>query len=431
MSQHILAWTRYETSTDVSLQVSTVSCWQRETDLRVANEVRALAELPLEKYASKFHLDDDSDIGRRILWLLEQSERNRDVSPLEEAGELLMEQSTRVPAHWRSPAVSAPPVSHGLPDDVYRFSPMSNDPFAKVGFVRVVESRATPHYPSVSNEPQHTAYPDLLVNPPERWIKHSPRDPQPMRLPNPLFSSYSWLDQQVQRQIGSAAISNTQQPPYAPVKPKPVKAVDPYRVRKPAATPKSKSHATKTQTKSTQWSGTQGIPQLPVATTNPYFSAPKGKENMSGYDTTIYAYPPYSSSAAQIYQAGPAGGAQAPVKSAGNLQNQSPCPGMVVYNQFPPPPKVEQGTHPAPRPIVGQQPYDPTTYLLPQPPAIRIPTTPLIPSSQAQMPWIMVTYDPAKPGPAATKPTETNSYDEVFRKAQETADNLAKMLGTK
>ncbi|KAE9372339.1 hypothetical protein N431DRAFT_375469, partial [Stipitochalara longipes BDJ] len=290
-----------------------VTAYTRAAEIRELygpNEVRALAELPLEKYASKFHLDDNSEKGRRILWLLERSEQNRDVSLLEKAGELLMEQSTRLPAHWRSLPIPAPPLRNGLSDDAYQFSPMSNDPFAKVGFVKVAESKVASRYSPVPNEPQHTAYPDLLVNPPERWVRQSPKDFQPMRHIQParLFSSYSWLDQQVQRQLRSPPISNMQKLPCAPVKPKPIKTTDPYRVHKPATNSKSKAHDTMTQTPiSNQWSDPrtpQGLPQLPTTPINTYFLDPKWQKDLSRSEYNVHAYQePYSSSANQTAQA--------------------------------------------------------------------------------------------------------------------------------
>ncbi|KAN0110490.1 hypothetical protein V8E51_006877 [Hyaloscypha variabilis] len=364
-------------------------------DLYGPNEVRALAELPLEKYASNFHLDDNSEIGRRILWLLEQSEHNRDVSLLEKAGELLMEQSARVPVHWRSPAVSAPPIGHGLSDEVYEYSSMSNDPFAKVGFVKVVESMPVTQHSLLPNEPQHTAYPDLLVNPAERWIRPSSNDPRPMKLirPIPLSSSHSWLYQQVQRQLGTSATRNSQKLPQAPVKPNPMKATDPYRVRKLSASSKPKAQVTKTQTVlSIQKGGLptpQGhpLPQLPITPTNPYFSVPKWQKDFPGSEAKAYSSQgQYYSNESQPPQAVPTRRAHATVNAV-----STPTPSLAVYNQFPSPTKFQSSSQTPSRPVVNQQPYDPTAQPLPQPPAIRTPTTPLSSSSQRQMPRIIYT----------------------------------------
>jgi hypothetical protein len=443
MSQLTLAWPRYVSSTVANLQVREYAYHQPVSDLLVANEVRALAELPLEKYLGNFYLEDDSETGRRIHLLLQQSEDHRDVSFLEEAGELLMEQSTRRPGHWQSPALppwSPPPSINELSDNAYQFSPVSNDPFAKVGCVKIVESRAIPQHTPVSNEPQHMSYPDLLINPPERWLRKSSTDPQPMRLIKPIFisniqpasfsKSSSWLDQQVQRQLGATPTSSEQKAPFMPIKPKPLKAPAP-RMRKPKPTlqptPPANQHTGGLQRP-------QGQPGQPFRPINPYFSVPKWQEGQSHVSPAITGSQPqmnaapykgsYSNNANQFSGTLPRTGAH-PTANPG-----------VNYNQFPSPPMSATALpsiQPAPKPITKQQPYNHDTRQQPstQSPAIRTPTSPLTSSFQGDMPWLKPKSAQSKPATAATEPTEIESYDEEYRKAKETADNLKETLAKK
>jgi hypothetical protein len=312
---------------------------------------------------------------------------------------------------------------------------MSNDPFAKVGFIKVVESMPVSQHPLLPNEPQHTTYPDLLVNPAERWIRSSPNDPRPMRLirPIPMSSSHAWLDQQVQRQLGTSAIRNLQKLPQAPVKPNPIKATNPYRVRKPSASSKPKAQITKTQTAvSIQKGGLptpQGLPlpQLPMTTTNPYFSVPKLQKDFPGSEANAY------SSQGQYYSNENRPPLAAPTRRAHATANavSIPAPSLAVYNQIPSPTKFRSSSQIPSRPVVNQQPYDPSAHPLPQPPAIRTPTTPLSSSSQRQVSWIIYTPEPSKSATANAESTEMKSYAEVYREAQQTADDLAKMLAKK
>ena len=435
-----LAWPRYVSSTVENLQVRECAYHQPVSDLLVANEVRALAELPFEKYLGNFYLEDDSETGRRILWLLQQSEDHRDVSFLAEAGELLMEQSTRRPGHWQSPSLppwSSPPSINELSDNAYQFSTFSNDPFAKVGCVKIVESKAIPQHTPVSNEPQHTSYPELLINPPERWLRKSPTDPQPMRLikpislsniqPGPFSKSSSWLDQQVQRQLGATPSSSEQKAPLMPIKPKPLKASTP-RMRKPKPTlqqnPSANQHTGGLQRPQDQ----PGQHFRPI---NPYFSVPKWQEGR------FHVSPATAGSQPQM-NAAPYKGSYS--NNANQLSGTLPRTGVhptanlgVNYNQFPSLPMSATAllsTQPAPKPTTKQQPYnrDARQQPLTQSPAIRIPTSPLTSSFQGEMPWLNPKPAQSKPATAATEPTEIESYDEEYRKAKETADNLKEML---
>jgi hypothetical protein len=47
------------------------------------------------------------------------------------------------------------------------------------------------------------------------------------------------------------------------------------------------------------------------------------------------------------------------------------------------------------------------------------------------MPWIIYTPEPFKSATATAESTEMKSYAEVYREAQQTADDLAKMLAKK
>jgi hypothetical protein len=194
-----------------------------------------------------------------------------------------MKQSTRLPAQWRLPAPTPPPVVSDLSDDAYQFSPMSNDPFAKVGCVKVVDSKMLPQYSPVPNEPQHPVYPNPLINPPERWLRKSQKDPQPMRLipPLPISTTPSWLDQQVQRQLGTPPIISGQNIPLLPINPKPVKAPDPYRVHKCAANPKPKAPARKKQASGAP--RPQGMSHQPILPINPHFLVPKCSKAPSAF----------------------------------------------------------------------------------------------------------------------------------------------------
>lgn len=69
-------------------------------DHGIANELRALEQLPLGKEAD---LWDTSATGRRIYYLLRTSEDTRDVSLLDEAGRLRWEQIYRPPCFRGGP----------------------------------------------------------------------------------------------------------------------------------------------------------------------------------------------------------------------------------------------------------------------------------------------------------------------------------------
>lgn len=80
------------------------------TNHLAAFEHRAIAELPLGKLKDLY---DTSKTGLRIYHLLEESEQNRDVSLLQEAGELLFCQATQHPYPIKDPKV-IPACENGL-----------------------------------------------------------------------------------------------------------------------------------------------------------------------------------------------------------------------------------------------------------------------------------------------------------------------------
>jgi hypothetical protein len=390
------------------------------------------SRLPLSKY--RIDLDDDSETGKRILQLLQQSEQNRDVSLLEEAGELLMAQSTKLPRHWQTPAPLRL-VHNELSDEAYRFSPMSNDPFAKVGNVKISQSMSIPRAVVVPNEPQHTTYPDMLVNPPERWVRKSPNDPQPMQLvrPLPLPNSCAWLDEQLWRQLGVLPNKIQTKTPSASTNSMLAKAPDSYRVRKPVGTMQSKAKAPT----STQQLGTSRGFQGPLAQSGqpiksnsciPQFQA--GYQRNTPYNTGSQACP---SNASQAPLIPPTRSTNPPTNPAGK---QNPRP-VKYNNQFPTPPtsaRATPSTHPANntmRPITNQQQqHNATSYetFFSQSPAIRKPTSPLTRNVQGYVPLLEPKPCHNKSVTTTVEPEETESYDEMYRKAKETADNLTKML---
>jgi hypothetical protein len=152
---------------------------------------------------------------------------------------------------------------------------MLNGPFAKVGIVKIVESLKVPQDIPVPNEPNHIPYPELLVNLPERRLRKSPNDPQPMRLipPIPISNTYSWLNEQVRRQIG------------ATIHPKAMKTSDPYRIRKPTATAKPRTTKSQAPAQTSTASGFQRTLQptdLYNPHINPYLSIPQWQKNLYG-----------------------------------------------------------------------------------------------------------------------------------------------------
>jgi len=425
----------------------------------VANELRALDELPLES-ENKFYLHDHSENGRRIYEILRKSEKNHDVSLLEEAGQLLWQQSMKLPPHWQSPSSrSLPP--NDLPDDVYRFSPMSNDPFAKAGCVRTVECKtATQHLPATKSlefshaesrlkESEHCAYPELLINPPERWIKNSPRYPQPMPLIQPaaFVNSYPRPKQQSKRQIAAKPTSGEQREPVMSKKPNPVKSSDTCHILKPAPEPKSKAKASKKQTSysAQQIRGSQGfqnLQQQPAPVINPSLLVPSQQQ-------VYWAVPPpgtglqptINTAAHQSIYSNNAN--RPPVRSQAGATHPTTNlviasnPDLAIQNQFPAPsvPGFRTAMYSTAGYIPNQQPYHPTADQphLPHPSAIRTPTTPIPSNQQAQldMPWLSLTPGSYTSVTTAAQAIGTQPYDEVYRIAKETAENLAKALGKK
>lgn len=345
-----------------------------------------------------------------------------------------MAQSTKIPRHWQTPAPLRL-VHNELPDEAYRFSPMSNDPFAKVGNVKVSQSMPIPRAVVVPNEPQHTIYPDMLVNPPERWVRKSPNDPQPMRLipPLPLPDSCSWLDEQIWRQIGGLPIKSENKIPSAPTKSILSKASDSYRVRKPVGTTQSKTMAPNSTQEVGTSRGFQG-PQLhngqPIKSNSYIPQLQAGYPRNNSYNTGSQTC---SSNAGQAPSIPPTRSTNPPANRVGNLN-----PRPVKYNQFPAPPtsaSATPSTHPTittmrPSTNQQQQQHKAMSYetFFSQSPAIRTPTSPLTPNVQGHLPLLEPKPGHDKPGTRTVEPEEKESYDEMYRKAKETADNLTKML---
>jgi hypothetical protein len=83
------------------------------------------------------------------------------------------------------------------------------------------------------------------------------------------------------------------------------------------------------------------------------------------------------------------------------------------------------------RPITNlQQQHSATTYeaFFSQSPAIRTPTNPLNPNVQEYLPLLEPKPGHKKSATRTVKPEGTESYDEMYRKPKETADNLTKLL---
>jgi hypothetical protein len=288
-----------------------------------------------------------------------------------------MAQFTRLPPYWQSPAPPPPCQINDISDDAYQFSLMSNNPFAKVGCVKIVESTAVPQPLAVSNEPQDTKYPDKLVNPPEIWLQKSPKSPQPMHLISPIplsLKSSLWLDQQVQRQLGT--VSSEYKTPHVPVKPKPVKALDLYSVRKPASNPRHKATATNKQVLHTYQQiavpqKPQTMPSQSTSITNPNLPTPNHQElygflpsitgslNAAGYQGS------YFNNAYHISRA-------LPTKDTHPTFNFNDIPSlnMAIHNQFPIPSTPAMTTESAQaafRTTSDLQPYSPNTHKTPSP----------------------------------------------------------------
>jgi hypothetical protein len=250
-------------------------------------------------------------------------------------------------------------------------------------------------------------------------------------IPIPISNSYSWLDQQVQRQIGAAPIKSEHKPPHASMKPKSAKAPDPYRVHKPSANTKPKPKATNKQTPaSAQQPGGfqrfQGLPTQNVPLINPSLSVPKWQEGSSGV-TPSPGSQPDNSNASQTTRTLPTTGTYSTTNSSGS-SNAYP-------HQFPALPtsaRATPSTYPAiaVRPITNQQPPTATSYesFFSQSPAIRTPISPLTSNVPADLPWLEYKPGCDKSITAAAEPIETKSYNEVYRLAKKTADNLAQML---
>jgi len=140
-----------------------------------ANEFRALQSLPLEKL-NDFYIYTRSLIDVKIHQLLEQSERNRDVSLLDEAGRLLWEQATR--PYIANPAITYPPTflsghefdNTDLPSQV----DYTQSDFAKVAITPNDSRNGAATNPDENREmptpPKSTPYPDKLVNPTNLWL---------------------------------------------------------------------------------------------------------------------------------------------------------------------------------------------------------------------------------------------------------------------
>jgi hypothetical protein len=143
-----------------------------------ANEFRALQSLPLEKL-NDFCIYERSLIGVKIHQLLEQSERNRDVSLLDEAGRLLWEQATR--PYIADPAIlsSAYPPNflsgHELENtDLPSQVDYTQSEFTKMAITPNDSRNGAAMNPDENRErptpPKSTPYPDKLVNPTNLWL---------------------------------------------------------------------------------------------------------------------------------------------------------------------------------------------------------------------------------------------------------------------
>jgi hypothetical protein len=113
-----------------------------------------------------------------------------------------------------------------------------------------------------------------------------------------------------------------------------------------------------------------------------------------------------------------------------------PKSNLATSNQFSASP-TSTGTPPsaqsASKPISNQQAFSSSTFKtsFPHPPAIRTPIMPLTSTFQTEMPQFEPTPNHYKFTTSAAELSETESYEEVYRKAKETADNLKKMLSKK
>ncbi len=344
-----------------------------------------------------------------------------------------MAQSTKIPRHWQTPAPLRL-VHNELLDEAYRFSPMSNDPFAKVGNVKISQSMSIPRAAVVPNEPQHIAYPDMLINPPERWVRKSPNEPQPMRLipPLPLPDSCSWLDEQIWGQIIRLPIKSENKTPSASNKSILAKAPDSSRVRKAVSTTQPRAKAA---TSIQQVGTSRGFQGPPVHNRQPIKSNSCIPQLQAGYPrNTLFntGSQTCSSNGSQAPLIPPTRSTKPPANPAGN-PNSLP----VKYNQFPTSPSSARAApilHPAittMRPITTQkQQHNAISYetFFSQSPAIRTPTAPLTTNVQGDIPLLEPKPGHNKPGTRTFDPEETESYDEMYRKAKETADNLTKML---
>lgn len=310
-----------------------------------------------------------------------------------------MAQSTRLPLQWQSPT-PPPPLRqiNDLSDSASQFSPMSNDPFAKASCVKIIESMAIISQPlALPNEPQHTLYPDMLVNPPERWLRKSPNDPQPMRLipPIPLsLKSSLWLDQQVKHQLGTGSSEN--KTTHVPVKPKPVKAPDLYRVQKPATNPRPRAptpnkQAPQTYRQSAVPQRPQTMPSQPTSLASPNLPSPNWHQEFYGllssstgsFSTAGYQGS-YSNNADQISRTPPTRGTH-PTFNSSRISS----PNMAIQNKLPIPPispMTTVSTQAVFRPNSYQQPYNPNKISSPHQAAIWIPTAPLASAFQVEVP---------------------------------------------
>jgi hypothetical protein len=238
--------------------------------------------------------------------------------------------------------------------------------------------------------------------------------------------------QQAQRQIAAPRISSGQKNYSVSKKANPVKASDPYRLRKPTEESKSRPKSSKNKPSSVQgvggFQGLQGAPQPPALLINPtvppsngqqaYFAVPSAtaissKAGQNTYTTKLNQHPRVSPS-----------GAMDPVT------NLAPNPYLASQRQFPA--STASGMTPSVGPIQNQHTYSPATYQLPLPlpPIIRTPIMPIALNQQAEldMPWLQLTPGNYMSITAAADAMGTQPYSEVYRIAKETADNLAKML---
>jgi hypothetical protein len=242
----------------------------------------------------------------------------------------------------------------------------------------------------------------------------------PIPIPISKSYSYSWLDQQVQHQIRAAPIKSEQNPTHASMKPKSGKAPDTYRVHKPSANTKPRPKATNKQNPAS--SQTQNDPLV-----NPSLSVPKWQAGSSGV-TPSPGSQPYNSNASKTIRTLPTIGTHSTTNPSGNSS--------AYPNQFPALPTsamATQSTYPAivVRPTNNQQPPTATSYeaFFSQPPAIRTPIMPLTSNAPADLPWLEYKPDRDKSIiTAAAEPIETKPYDDVYRLAKKTADNLTQML---